>query len=515
LYGRISNKLYGGSYATYLLGNVPIENSGSTLPVVILLASYLLIVGLGSYFLLKKLDKREWMWLSVPVLAFLCMAGMYGMSRSMPFNKPAMASFTSIRMNAQGETQISSIADLSSPDTGEVLVKGEDGVLLTPIDDGTYFYEDPMAQTTPKKQMYRMVYGDVSSVGYPAGAPWTLRHMELSGEMPAFGKVTGRLWMQEDGMHGEIKNDTAYTFKEGLLITNLGFARMDELKPGATGQVTLLRPAEEDKSVVPVAAVSIYEAPIKEGVMISSSILRPNDMDLYPIIRAAIYPEEQAGTTTNYRDTMSADELAERNFKESAIQQVVNMNPTGSPAWVSPFHFVAFQDEIGQTKLFLDGEEVKKHGHRAVVDVMLIYEPYGPTGVIYYPIGTLPAHPVQLNADGSFAEPDEKQVDQNMSYQVATQPTFCFTLPDTEKFSVSSLSIMSTSYDTVPVMQMYNHQTQMWEEQSTLYVTFTDKQIQPFVGPGGRLYVRFMPGTSSHDYDSVMVPSISLEGRSN
>ncbi len=514
MYGRISSRLYGGSYSTYMLSNVPIENAGSTIPAIIMLSVYLVLAGLGSYLLLKRLDKREWMWLAVPVLAILCMAGLYFMSQNLPFNKPAVASFTSIRMNPKGEMQVSSIAGLSSPAAGEVLVEGEDGVVLTPVDDNSYFYEDPMATSAPKQQQYRIVFGETAAVGYPAGAPWTPRHMSLSGDMPSFGKLTGRIWMQEDGLHGEIVNDTPYTFKEGLLLTNVGYARVGELKPGAAGQVTLLKPEEEAiKRNALAGSVSIYEAKIEEGVMISSSVMRPNDMDLYPIIRAAIYPEEQAGGTVNYRDTMSRDELALRSFKESAIQQVVNMNPSGSTAWVSPFHFVAFQDEIGQTRLYLNGGEVTKHGHQAVVDVLLTYEPVGPTGIVYYPIGTLPAYPVKINADGSFAEPEEKATDLYMSYQLVQQPAFCFTMPDAERISVTTLSILATSYDTVPKMQLYNHQTNMWEEQSTLYVTLTEKQIRPFIGPNGRVYVRFLPGATSRDYESVMVPSVSLEGR--
>ena len=512
LYSKISSRLYGGSYSTYLLQNVPIESAGSTVPVIILLIVYLLLAGFGSYFLLKRLDKREWMWLTVPALALVCMAGLYFMSQSLPFNKPAVASFTSIRMNPQGEIQMSAVADVSSPETGEVLVRGEDGVQLTPVDDNAYFYDEPVSGTAPKQLMYRMVFGDAPAVGYPAGAPWALRHMAVSGAEASFGKVTGRVWMQEDGMHAQIRNDTPYTFRDGLLLTNIGYARVGELKPGATGEATLLRSVEESKSTVPGKSANIYETKIQEGVMIPQSIINPNNMDLYPIVRAAIYPEEQAGGTINYRDTMSADELALRSFRESAIHQVISANPTGSSSWVSPFHFVAFQEDIGQTKLYLSGSEVKKHGHQAVVDVLLTYEPIGPTGMVYYPIGTLPAYPVQMNEDGSFTKPEEKPADAYMAYQISLQPIFCFQMPDTAKFSVTALNILAVSYDTVPVMQLYNHQTKAWENQSTMCVTFSQDKIQPFIGPEGTLYVRFVPGSGSRDYDSVMAPAISLEG---
>lgn len=514
LYGRVTSSLYGGSYSTYLLQNVPIETSGNTLPVIIMLVAYLLLSGLGSYFLLKRLDKREWMWFTVPALAMLCVAGLYLIGRNLPFNKPAVASFTSIRMNPQGETLISSLAAVSGPESGEILVKAENGVQLTPIEEYVYYYDESITGVVPKQLKYRMVFGDEQAVGYPAGAPWSLRNMALSGEETSFGRVTGRVWMQEDGLHAEIRNDTPYTFTDGLLLTNLGYARVEELKPGATGTAVLLRPLEEDEGKTPVNSKSIYEIKIQDGMMIPQSIINPISVDFYPFVRAAIYPEEHAAgaTQNNYLSTLSRDELNWRAFKESAIHQTINMNVTGQASWSGPFHFVAFHDEIGRTRMFLDGSEVEKHGHQAVVDVLLNYEPIGPTGMVYYPYGTLPAYPVKMNEDGSFAKPEERPMDPYTSYQINTRPIFCFQLPDTGKYSLTAASILAFTYDTVPVMQLYNHQAKVWEDQATMFVKLAQDKIQPYIGPVGRLYVRFLPGIGSRDYESIMAPAISLEG---
>ena len=40
-----------------------------------LLALYLLLAGIVLYLVLKRMDKREWMWLGVPVLAVLAALG--------------------------------------------------------------------------------------------------------------------------------------------------------------------------------------------------------------------------------------------------------------------------------------------------------------------------------------------------------------------------------------------------------------------------------------------------------
>ena len=118
-----------------------------------------------------------------------------------------------------------------------------------------------------------------------------------------------------------------------------------------------------------------------------------------------------------------------------------------------------------------------------------------------------------MNVDGSFLVQDDKPIDPYMSYQISMQPAFCFKLPDLNRFTLTDINIIASSYDTVPVMQIYNQQTQTWEEEKTISATFDGQEILPYVSPDSELYVRFVPGSSSQEYNSVMAPSITLEGR--
>ncbi len=514
LYNQVSNNMYGGNGNTYMLENVPIETVSSTVPMIILLVVYLLLAGVGSYLLLKKLDKREYLWFTVPVMALVCMLALYVVGENQSFNKPTAATFTTVRINMQGEAQVSSIGSVASPDSGEVLIRAENGVAITPIDPEGYYYDMP-ENAVPQQQKFRVLMGDDQAVAYAAGAPWDRRLMSFGGAAPEIGALTGKVWMEEDGLHGEIVNNTPYTFSEGVLLTNLGFAKVGAMAPGGSAKTAILKPKKADSIKAAVTSVNIYEAKIKEGVMISSNVMRNSDLDMYPFIRAYVYPETQIddSTTQTFWASITKDESTRRNFVESAIGQAVNMNAAGSSAWVSPYHYIAFQSDIGQSKLSVNGQEIKRAGHQAVVDVLLSYEPIGPTGIVSYPLGTLPVYPMLVNIDGSFMVQDDKPIDPYMSYQIAQQPAFCFKLPDLNRFTLTDINIIAASYDTVPVMQIYNHKTSVWDEEKTISATFDGQEILPYVGAEGELFVRFVPGKASREYDSVMAPSITLEGR--
>ena len=352
LYNQISNNMYGGNNNTYMLENMPIENAANVVPMIVLLAAYLLLSGVGSYLLLKKLDKREYMWFTVPVLAVACMLALYLIGENQSFNKPTLATFTSVRINPLGETQVSSIGSVASPDSGEALIKAGDGVSITPIDPEGYYYDMPQ-DAVPKQQKFRMLMGENQAVGYPDGAPWLRRLMAFSGASQEFGTLKGSVWMEEDGLHGEIVNNTTYAFEEGVLLTNLGYVRVGAMAPGGSAKAAILRPKKAVSVKAAAMGVNIYEAKIKEGVMISTNVMRNSDLDLYPFIRAYVYPETQIDDAASqaFWSTISRDESTRRSFMDNAIGQVINMNTSGSSAWISPYHYVAFQSDIGQTKL--------------------------------------------------------------------------------------------------------------------------------------------------------------------
>jgi hypothetical protein len=517
-YNKLSTRIWGGSYNNmYLLDTVPIANDGSALPAIVLLAGYVLLAGIGSYLLLKRLDKREWMWLSIPLLTVVCVAGLYGLSLSLPFNKPIAATMASIQINEEGGVMAMSSAAVASPSGEEEVVSTADGTPISPIDQDSY-YADPSnvspTAPSPRQLKYRFLLGSEPAVGFPKSPAWTVNHLALSNTQEFTGGITARLWMEEDGLHAEIKNDTPYTLQGGLMLTSMGYASVGDLAPGQNADPALIKDTEAEKAAQ--APLRLYETKIRDGQLISSSMTQVGSWDLYSILSAAIYPEEQEPGAVPYefRKTLSIAEQQERTFKENALSQLLNMDWTGKGGGMtSPFHFAAFADEIGQAQLLLDGEPVTRTGHQAILDVLMKYEPVGPTGVVYYPPGMLPAYLAEIdNANKPHAQGLDPQ-GKNAYYQLSESPTFCFKLPDMTKMDISSLTIMPASYDSTPLLKLYNQQTGAWDEQTLLYLPMSPEKAQPYLSSQGELYIQFVSSSASRDFDGMMAPSVALEGR--
>ena len=49
------------------------------------------------------------------------------------------------------------------------------------------------------------------------------------------GRVEAEIWMEEDGLHGTIRNGTSWRLKEGAALCVYGFARIRALAPGENG----------------------------------------------------------------------------------------------------------------------------------------------------------------------------------------------------------------------------------------------------------------------------------------
>ncbi len=517
-YNKLSTRIWGGSYSNmYLLDTVPIPNDGSALPAIVLLAGYVLLAGIGSYLLLKRLDKREWMWLSIPLLTLVCVAGLFGLSRSLPFNKPIAATMASIQINEQGGVIALRSAAISSPSGDEEVVSTADGTPISPIDQNSYYVDPSNVSPTapaPRQLKYRYLMGSEPAVGFPKSPAWTVNRIALSNTQEFPGRITARLWMEEDGLHAKITNDTPYTLQGSLMLTSMGYASVGDLAPGQSADATLKKDTEAEKAAQ--APLRLYETKIRDGQLISSTMTQVGSWDLYSILSAAIYPEEQEPGAVPYefRKTLSAAQQQERSFKEGALSQLLNADWTGKGGGMaSPFHFTAFAQEIGQAQLLINGKPVTRTGHQAILDVLMKYEPVGPTGVVYYPPGMLPAYLAEVdNVNKPYAKGLDPQ-GKNAYYQLSESPTFCFKLPDMTKMDISTLTIMPASYDSMPLLKLYNQQTGAWDEQTLLYLPMSPEAAKPYISSQGELYMQFVSSSTSRDFDGMMAPSVALEGR--
>lgn len=473
--------------------SIRVKNTASAVPMLVLAVVYLLVGGVGGYLLLKKLDKREWLWGLFPALTVACVVGIALLGRTGGFSQPIAVTFAHYNLDA-GEG-VKTYAALSTSDGAEHRISSPDGDVLPSNTDyfGYYSYYDDddsaNQKRIPTELRYRFLLGENQAVSLPFGAPWTVKSIIIKGRQPKLPDIQATLWPEADGLHGRIENRSDFPLREGVVLTSMGFCSIPDLQPGEKTEFALIEPPREKQTS------------FTDGALLPQLM----DNSYYSMVYAYLYPESGARS----QQKLSPPEEAERETKRSLLISAFSGDSIYADG-NSFFRFVAFQDELKPAALYLDGQEITRSASRSMVSMAVPYTPVGPDGWAYYTPGLLTptvAEPGPVPKDTAVAIPGGYK-----TYRLEEKPTFCFTLPQGADLAVSSLRFLSQYYGAYVDIGLYNWERGMWDTIED-GAEMTGAQATPYFRDG-QLFVQYRaPAGSGEGYSEVLAPSLEIRGR--
>lgn len=504
---RYDNDTY---YARSMMDNMRVKNEESGLPVLLILAAYLLVVGFGAYLLLRRVDHREWLWAAAPLAAFIFALLLFGLSRGSTMNDPVALTASRIILEGDG-AQVTTYIGIATPASGELTIETDQRQLPTVLRNEDYYYYDDVTRDRlfrpiTMRQRYRL--GANPAVGFISSAAWDVKMMRLSGLQPELGTLETRLWMESDGMHGETSNGTDQTIRDCFLLTSFGFSQIGDVLPGQTVAFSMLYPektidlTDPDLIIKPNTMYSTLD--------IDTTMQSYYGNSIYNYLEIAIYGHR---TEADYTAKVDPEK-----------QQRMSMMDMFSSSWsfyeeTGSFYFFGFNDDIGKIIVSLNGAPVERTAHNAVIGSRAVFEPIGPTGQVMFPQGAISAELMADNGDDKPRPIEEGDADANSgdiynsNYLTIGAPTALrFVLPEWETYTIERLAITGISYDSLPTMYLYNHKTDTWDEQLLLSVSMDGKKAAPYIDEDGSIYVRYLPGEGSSRYHGMNMPTIALKG---
>jgi hypothetical protein len=230
-------------------GQIPIrqelENSMSgalsTLPaldvppaelLLLVIVAYILLIGPVSYFVLRRVDRRELAWVTAPLLVVLFTACSYGIGRTLKGGDVLVNEISVVRTAAEGgSATVDTFAGIVSPDRSTYDLTVEADALI-----GQLARADGLARSS----------GDVE---VDQGEPAHLRGLTI----PVFGfeavRATGIVehdaalevtWSSRDGhVVGTVTNTSDVAIDDVAYISSAGGERIGDLAPGASAEFDL------------------------------------------------------------------------------------------------------------------------------------------------------------------------------------------------------------------------------------------------------------------------------------
>ncbi len=492
LYQNCYNNSYEYDDLAYNSKLIPLENDAGLRGAAAIVAALLIAGGAVAYLLLKRMDRRQLMWLVLPMLAAagtaaVCLIAMNGAAA-----RPTALSVSVLSQDEAGERALSTSLAVATPDRKEALISVAEGE-LSPSDDGNYYYDygKEDAPTEPTELNYRYVLGENGGIGLRFDAPWSVKYFRINDLTPPEGEVETSLWMEDDGLHGRIANQTAMKLSEGVFLCRYGYCSVPALEPGESCELTLRRATFANLSS------QVYE----DGCMYGS--LSSIYVDTYSMLNEYFFHASQPNADFN-----DPEKQLRMNLASGIIDRQYRDSSYNYSYYAPKFHYLAFTDALEGARVQMDRTQVERSASLGVVIVNMTFDSVDATGRICRIPGMDAARLCTVDAGGApIYDPEAKALDGEY-HRLIDQPTFAFEVAGAAGAAIDRLAVYCQSMPTGARMFLYDGES--WVECAPGGDVASPER---FVDDLGRVYVQFRTGSGFEEYEEIFTPSLLLEGR--
>jgi hypothetical protein len=196
-----------------------------------LLGAYILLIGPINYIVLRRLDRREWAWVTMPALIVTFALGAYGFG-SLLRGSDLIINEVAIVRGAPGATEGTAQVYLGvfSPTRGTYQLRVPGGALLSAPVSGDFFGGDQTAATLD------ILQGDparIRDLGVGFGSLRTVR-AETAASVPL---ISTDLRLEDGRLKGTVRNDSTETLLKPVVVLGGTVATLSDLAPGQSASV--------------------------------------------------------------------------------------------------------------------------------------------------------------------------------------------------------------------------------------------------------------------------------------
>ncbi len=487
----------GGSFsspAVYPGSSIAIPVSSPMLPAVLVCAGAV-VLGFALWQVLKKSGKQTWMWLGLPALAVAAAAVILVIAGSSGLNRPMVTYIDNMIQYADGSgtRHIGVSAASSAPGVHSY---GIDGMPIS-APYIQYVSDEPdygQGMAEPSEMAMCYTAGEDEKLEVRTRTPWETTEIRSDSALHGIGRIDGEIWMQEDGLHGEIRNGTSLAMKPGKVVTSYGYVSVPGLEPGGSAAF-FLKETPPDPSVP-----SGYDMPVpKDGEMNRNAGLYINQVVSASLGLDGEWPE--SGPASVRLDAIN-----------TAADALIREGRAGAGSAV--FMYSAEAEKGLPLTVRADGEPAGNAAGITLLNAEIVFLPVGRTGVVCLMPGTARAVLMTVDENGLPDRPaDSAPAGFKLDNEVYTedgQAVFRFSPGIPPETRIDFLNISVPEYYGGFRGFLLNAETGVWEE----FVPGREvRNPKRYLGAGGELFCRLEPDGQGYFNPYVPVPDLSMEGR--
>lgn len=196
----------------------------------IILFIYVLIVAPISYFILKKIDKRELMWITVPVLAIIFGLIVFISGSGTRLSEITTNMISILNIDEKGSASTVTYAGIFNTNKMKVNIVGQNGQKILPLPDNNYYNPN---QNNDNEVMEAKIFADPDGgVEYRNSSLLETKVLQIQDSSKNVGRIETNLTINNGKIVGDIKNSTNLDLADCLIIMPQGYYKIDSLKSG-------------------------------------------------------------------------------------------------------------------------------------------------------------------------------------------------------------------------------------------------------------------------------------------
>ncbi|MFZ5817645.1 MAG: hypothetical protein ACOY93_20520 [Bacillota bacterium] len=491
--------------------------------VALYLGGFALLAGPGLHLLFWRNRRRGWVWLAVPLASLLVAGAIYLGGVAVGGRDMLGHTVSYVRLDTTtGTAGQMMMVGVYAPMRKELIlpVATDAPINVLGLVDGPNFGPWGPRAGSETKPSFRLVTGRETRMEFYTGE-WAMRPLSLSRTLSTqqTGQITTHLKLEGNLIRGTVTNETPYHLEDAAVAVGGVAARLGELAPGATAEVTLqpeVGPAQPFRHVhLPTL---FFGRPIQtdEGRKASPGAAVPTRMPAPPMVY-------QGGVAQVPMEVPREPEIQRR----SRMLESMLYRPTPGPGSTSlPLTFIAFtRDAVGPAVVDLEGHP-EHHLHLIQQDLYLEVE----EGPFTLPASLIPSE-IAVNTMRGMGSSSNGVI--TWMEIDGGSVTFTFTPPVLKGTTITALEVNTqmvgepitsseamrkapppnfTPQAAAPgIFRIFNFRDGAWEElpAGQERVRLTDPA--DYLGASGEVKLQAVSG--SNQIIRFVVPQLTLEGR--
>lgn len=237
--------VYGPGYyrANELTRNIPINEIVGVKSLIVVLGLYAAIIGIISYIVLKKINKRDLTWIVIPVFSIVFTLVIYFMGSSSRVNDIVLNQNNIISVDKDGKGTTKGYLGIGTKYKSNVIIEKPEDLTMNYVTNDNYYYGNQEEEVSDILRVKTTYSGNNSYFTFNNSDALDMKSFEVVGKEQVIPAIETSFNLSEGNLNGKVKNTLGYDIKRLLLVAGKNVWDMGAISKDEENEITNLKVA--------------------------------------------------------------------------------------------------------------------------------------------------------------------------------------------------------------------------------------------------------------------------------